>query len=416
MRDQFNNSSLLFYATICHVCKRFGDGVCLKRCSGCRMISYCCRQHQKEHWKEHKSLCKAVQYVLQEYTLEDSDASDDWNNIKMNFMLLVSFRLGRRLTPDEVQMFMFPRECAACHEQNGHLLEDCRKCAASFCKNHKDGIMHRNICASLALCLRLDLLIMSKEVKSLDLPSLNFQRVSVTDTYQDMDDFMNKIIQPHPELSHDVLAAIHSEKMTRPLTVFHGMRLLNYVPKCKDLVIHVVAANPAEEITFLAWEILLHLIGTVTKLVIVLIGPELKGEYIISDICNDCILRGKKISSEFHNMLYENYVRSSLFVKPDLIVGFNTGIHAHELTSARETWAPSVQMLAKQNCPLILTGYTLQETEKDIVRINTILERDVDYVYTGKNPFASVRPHRILGLERMFYPNHGMIVYRSLCS
>jgi ankyrin repeat protein len=34
----------------------------LKKCSLCMVVSYCCEEHQKLHWKEHKPLCK--QYRL----------------------------------------------------------------------------------------------------------------------------------------------------------------------------------------------------------------------------------------------------------------------------------------------------------------------------------------------------------------
>lgn len=28
------------------------------KCSGCKLVSYCCKDHQKKHWKEHKALCR----------------------------------------------------------------------------------------------------------------------------------------------------------------------------------------------------------------------------------------------------------------------------------------------------------------------------------------------------------------------
>ncbi|KYQ50287.1 Zinc finger MYND domain-containing protein 17 [Trachymyrmex zeteki] len=410
------NYNMFFYATTCHVCKRFGDGVCLKKCGGCKMIAYCGRQHQKQHWSQHKSLCKATQDVLREFRLEDySVTSEEWDDKKLNLILLVSFKLGRPLEIYEKEMFQFPRECTVCHEQDGQLLEDCQSCASvSFCKYHKDSIKHEHTCVPLELCFHSNLLFINGENNTLDLHYL--QHVCDTDTFRNMNDFINTYgnIQTESEMLYNILAARHSQYITRPLTLFHAMQILDYVPQRKDLVIHVVAANYIEETTLMTWEILLHLIKATISLVVIMIGPELKYKSNPLRICDNCMLQKKKLSLEFHDVLYENYVRNPLFIKPDLVVGFNAGIHEH--ISNGETWTPSIQMLMKQNCPLILTCYMQKELEQEINRINTILDRKVNYLYSGKNPFASLRPFRILGPEQVFYQNHYLIVYRSLCS
>jgi hypothetical protein len=31
-----------------------------KRCSACKTIVYCCKEHQLEHWPAHKRECKAA--------------------------------------------------------------------------------------------------------------------------------------------------------------------------------------------------------------------------------------------------------------------------------------------------------------------------------------------------------------------
>ena len=33
----------------------------LKQCAGCRVVYYCCHEHQKLDWKRHKPICKRVQ-------------------------------------------------------------------------------------------------------------------------------------------------------------------------------------------------------------------------------------------------------------------------------------------------------------------------------------------------------------------
>lgn len=31
----------------------------VQRCSGCQAVYYCCREHQRSNWKEHRSNCRA---------------------------------------------------------------------------------------------------------------------------------------------------------------------------------------------------------------------------------------------------------------------------------------------------------------------------------------------------------------------
>ena len=66
---QFN----MYVPNACHVCKRGGvrgtlrPPAGLKRCGGCKMVWYCCKDHQKEDWQYHKQTCerlKTVQEVM----------------------------------------------------------------------------------------------------------------------------------------------------------------------------------------------------------------------------------------------------------------------------------------------------------------------------------------------------------------
>ncbi|XP_071556746.1 putative protein MSS51 homolog, mitochondrial [Temnothorax nylanderi] len=408
---------------MCHVCKRFGDGVQLKRCRGCKMISYCGQEHQKQHWKQHKPLCKAIQDVLQGRQGYDMNVrgktSKERTSIKQMFMLLVSRTLKRRLTMCEMQMFKFPRECLICHERNAQSLKVCQKCAASFCQNHKDGILHRNFCAPQELCFRSDLLATKEDLTNSLVPDIISYAKHVFDTmikFLDMNDFIGAYGVIRDD-SDGVLAADHSQYLTRPLTLFTAMRILHYVPESnKDLIIHVVGASCAEEATLIGWEVLPCLLETAMSVTIVMIGPELKYKYN-SNACDPCTSSdNKSLIFKYHDVLYENYVLSPLFVKPDLIVGFNLGIHEHELGSERETWAPSIQILAKQTCPFVLTSATQYSFKKETDIINTILNKEVDHLYSGKNPFASLKPYKTIEMEYVSYINQYVIIYRSICS
>ncbi|XP_025993289.1 uncharacterized protein LOC105204810 [Solenopsis invicta] len=413
------SNDFFFYATVCHVCKKFGDNVSLKRCSGCRMIAYCGREHQKRHWTLHKPLCNAIQDVLREYSMEGHDVtSQEWNNVKLNFMLLVSIKLKRVLERSEIQLLTFPRECEVCHERNGRLLEDCQDClSVSFCKDHRDSIKHKDFCYALKLCFHLSLTDASEDQPV----KLSYLRhISNIDTFRDMKDFLKIYLnikkRTFSNMQNDILLARHSHYFSPSLTLFHAVKILDFAPKYRTLIIHVVGANNVEESTIPAWEVLLHLMPAISLITIVMIGPELtvdSNKFQLS-MCDDCIAQKKKIEFSLNQSLYTHYVQSPLFLKPDLIVGFTIGLHEFEFESKMETWAPSIKVLAKQNCPFILTCYK-GEIEKEIGRLNAILDRKVDFLYSGNNPFASLRPQRNFGSEMVFYWNYNLTVYRSFC-
>lgn len=416
-----NNYNMFFYATMCHVCKQFGEDVRLQRCASCRMIAYCSQQHQKQHWPEHKHLCKAVRDVLKNYQKKfcNITSKEDWTKARMNFMLMVILKLTRPLEMYEEEMFKFPRACLVCHEESSQLLQDCQNCrAVSFCTKHKNSSIHKDTCYLLKLCLNLDISAMNVKQESLN---LNLQCVfnkKINDFWH-MSDFINCINAQSCLEKSDIIAAEQSEHLTRPLTLLYGMQRLDYIPKYKNLVIHVIAANSVELATLEAWEVLLHLVPAVVTFVkIIMIGPKvLEGIFVVSNICNNCVSQEKKLSIECYSTLYADYLNSPAFAKPDLVIGFNAGIHEHEIASPQETWALSIRALAKQNYSLILSCYAQNEVDLEIARINDILNNKIDYIYCGKNPFASLRPHRDLDwTEKLFYNNNYIIIYRNFCA
>ncbi|TGZ42199.1 hypothetical protein DBV15_05643 [Temnothorax longispinosus] len=181
----------------------------------------------QEHQKQHKPLCKAIRDALRDYNMDDrGETTEEWAGKKLTFMRLVSSRLGRPLNLDETEMFYFSRECLVCHERDAQSLKDCQKCVASFCQNHKDG-----------------------EKSSSPYLHSYLQHVSYMGTFQNMKDFIKAFgnIQTDSEMLYNVLAAVQSDHLTCSLTLFHALQLLNYVPKSKNLVIHSLGANCAEE-------------------------------------------------------------------------------------------------------------------------------------------------------------------------
>ncbi|XP_011865162.1 PREDICTED: uncharacterized protein LOC105560561 [Vollenhovia emeryi] len=403
----YNN---FFYATMCHVCKRFGDDVPLTRCSGCKLISYCSPEHHQQHWEQHKSLCNAVQDVMPTCSMENRGSTFlERAQTKLTVVQLVETKLGRRLLGYEEQMFVYPKECVICNELDGQSLKDCRDCAASHCKDHINGTEHKDICGPLGLCYRLHV---SHSSVSKKLEVRFCAHTAKSDTCQDMHEFIATYVDltVHQEVSSDLLKLEYSQYLFRPLTLFHAMRILKYVPERQDLIIHVVNSTQLDVAHFTGWNMLIMLkLIEVTSLKIIMIGADIECRF---HALLESEQQKKECSFEFHNMSYVSYVGSSSFVKPDLVVGFDSGVEMNTRVSSEETW---IQLIAKQNCPFVLTSYTQKDLETEIEIINTILDRKVKYHYNGENPFASFRPYRAPS-PKVVYSGRCLVVYKSLCT
>ncbi|XP_011865062.1 PREDICTED: uncharacterized protein LOC105560501 isoform X3 [Vollenhovia emeryi] len=167
-----------------------------------------------------------------------------------------------------------------------------------------------------------------------------------------------------------------------------------------------------EENTLAGWGVLLRLLK-ISSLIIVMVGPELKLEYYELP---DWMLHENVCIFEFHKTLYEDYVRSTAFLKPDFVVGFNAHIDERNLGTPEETWASCIRIIANLKCPFVVTcRYTCEYLENEVERINTILNRKIHYKYKGKNPFACLQPIRVPLPQKVMYTNQYVIIYRSLC-
>ncbi|CAK9813810.1 hypothetical protein ANTQUA_LOCUS7775 [Anthophora quadrimaculata] len=416
------NCNHFFYANVCHICKKFGNGISLKKCGNCTMISYCSKEHQKEHWPQHKYLCNAICNVLKDKKLSkflndrENHNIENWAQMKMNFMLLVTLAIGRKLEHYEEEMFKFLRSCVVCHELNVKTLENCPNCPnASFCKKHKNDTMHKHICHLMKLCFKLDVfsLMHKHNIPEIILP-YHTDHVNLPENMKHFIDHYTKL-QKNVQISMDEEAIINSEYLTRPLTFLYAIQKLEYILKDDSIIVHIVAANMIDIDGIELWEILLHWIPSVITVKMILIGPELSSGSLTMNLCKHCQSNNKKFSIQTYNMLYEDYSREISYVKPNFIIGYNAGIHeCEDIESNNDTWRQSLRTVAEQNCPFVLTSYTLAEAEKEQIRLNEILGNRVKCAYFEWNPYSSLRPYRDFETEGVYYQNQYIIIYKNL--
>ncbi|XP_030767321.1 uncharacterized protein LOC115891064 [Sitophilus oryzae] len=58
MEDLRDDQKNFFRSGVCHYCKK----ICLPitRCKSCKILAYCCKDHQVKDWKSHKRLCQVI--------------------------------------------------------------------------------------------------------------------------------------------------------------------------------------------------------------------------------------------------------------------------------------------------------------------------------------------------------------------
>lgn len=387
------------------------------------MIAYCGREHQVKHWQRHKDLCKLLAGVVKQagsafgLRAKREPSMQAWTRAKTNLMLLVQMKLGRKLQPYETEMFKFPRACAVCHETDSTKLVDCSDCpGTSFCSEHRCDNAHNSKCDTLKLCFEIetgyiDFSLSMREI----IDTCHFQNGNIPKTMQEVVELC-ATSDRHVSLTSNVRAVHLSEYLTRPLTFLRAMDIL-YFEKLACLTVHVIGANAIETESLVYWETLLHCKETITELRVILVGPELHQQSYLMTLCEDCTARDAKIYVRTMDMLYSDYVASKTFVQADCIIGFNLGIHEYEdHSSINDTWSASIKELAKQDCPIVMTSYTLQESHEERKRLASVLGSRVDFCYTGKNPFSSLRPYRDFESEDFFYQNNYMTVYKKIVS
>ena len=155
-----------FYWSSCSVCyKTSTTSSPMKRCTRCQAMYYCCQEHQKAHWKKHKTLCNYLSTAADQGELDiffgGQEGRDrvEWNMFRMNAVKTCSVMLSRSLSLVEQEMFLFPRVCrtTGCHStgSSSSQLQDCSSCyCVTWCSDqHREEMeeQHKTVCRELRL-------------------------------------------------------------------------------------------------------------------------------------------------------------------------------------------------------------------------------------------------------------------------
>ena len=92
----------------------------LSQCTSCRSAWYCTRDHQKLHYKQHKTVCKSMQAVVK-YTLEVEKGNEtefslaQWRHHMFKKMELLKKELGvEQLNSAQRNLLLYAPKCNVC--------------------------------------------------------------------------------------------------------------------------------------------------------------------------------------------------------------------------------------------------------------------------------------------------------------
>jgi len=400
----------IFLTYVCHVCKSLASSSSsLKKCSNCKMISYCSKEHQKENWAAHKDLCKVISKICKQNGMTNlfekavGISPDEYRYYRSHCINKCEKELGRELYLWEKEMICFPQVCHTCYESDTQKLTTCQKCHhISYCKLSHLKTNHEIWCKEFQVYRDITLYQCHHGIIQPLLPDTSLQQYAPLTG--DMKTFLlntNTVGEKSLELHRLNLVAL-SDIATCPLTVLFSLQQCNFhLETIETLTIHLVGAEMQFEVeTLQKWELfLLHLIPSLTMLKVVFIGPELKTESRFiqtlgkNKTCMKCNTAGRMVIYEFWRTLYHKFVMSLDYQKPDLTCAFNAGLYRLTDFEGKDTWSPTIKVMLKEpDIPVVVTEYTQKELPFDIQRTQNILDSLEIITPPTRNPFASLKP------------------------
>ncbi|XP_032677158.1 uncharacterized protein LOC116846880 isoform X2 [Odontomachus brunneus] len=354
---QYRDCDEFYNPNICHVCKSVTDFIVT--CRKCCMIIYCNRHHERLHEKQHMDMCKSLRCILDNYN-EFFDptrrfSQKEWIESRKQLMKIVKHELLRNLKPYEKQMILFPKSCLICHQQD-------------------------------------------KPVDDMNSFILQYIRTEKNVNIWDAEDYYC------------------SDYVSGPLTLYYKMEYSNLLhifgEKSSICVVHIIAASSVDKKYVSAWEILLHLLDEIKHLKLVMIGMELNNECYITNyikVCCRCKSIHKKFSFESHRMLYHTYVNSEYYIRPNIILGFQTDF------SDVEMWSASLVELRDQDCPFLVTAKSKIKSDQNISNIERVLGEFLNLIHNDENQFSSSMPCRdFVDNDSVFYRNKYVAIFFNL--
>lgn len=351
--------------------------------------------------------------------MEAVGSGQSWTNFRNNVSLAASVNMKRALLPYERDMFSFPCVCEVCKCAHQPSLACCPRCHSVFyCSSEhmeKDSVRHKQFCNHYLLLLQCDMVEAVNGIQDLPVP------VEVDNVYTNLPDKLMTILKRQLEvdttlspLNPKTVTTI-TERLSYPLSLLYAIQNIGLgsnntgLHEIEEIRVHVVGAVSITELLgIIRWEYFVHRLPALKKFHIVFVGPELftdasdiddsvPEDHILDDsgmtMCEDCCKRDRRIVYEMYGKCYHEFVSSTHYSVPDVIIAYNCGLHENS-GQAADKWSNSLPLLVQhQHVPFVFTSYTAQEAKLDLA----VLERSAPVKVLMEphlNPFHSLRPYR----------------------
>lgn len=172
---------------------------------------------------------------------------------------------------------------------------------------------------------------------------------------------------------HQLLA---TDSLTMPLTIVAALEDCSCSLDTADcLTLHIVGAAGKEFRSLHLFEEVLHLLPTLQRLDVVLVGPESPGasagqtgdlgQEIELDCCNGCTERRRRRTVTSFQGGYDEYAAKPAYTKPDLAVLFHSGRSQANV----EEWKPTTRFLVESETRTLCTTYTEREAIEEAAEL-----------------------------------------------
>ena len=101
---------------------------------------------------------------------------------------------------------------------------------------------------------------------------------------------------------------------------------------------------------------------------------------------------GLQYNLSFQKGCYIDLATQRSYVRPDVCIALNAGVHLYEKGSANDTWDTTLQAIRQMHIPFGVTSYGHEEAVQDAARLESY---GFDWLLEcRKNPFKSLMPQR----------------------
>mmetsp|Transcript_32775 Transcript_32775/g.47436 ORF Transcript_32775/g.47436 Transcript_32775/m.47436 type:complete len:477 (-) Transcript_32775:28-1458(-) len=393
----------------CNICHRGPlSETNITRCARCLVAKYCCKEHQRADWKDHKEWCK----VFSNYPADDkAESKDEWRrqaNRQTNLVNhMMSMRFGKRPANCSVtnQMVFLQPRCRKCYAAGADVtLVLCPICqGVALCQEcHGKENVHFHPAPEIACLSECDEhLINAACIGCVAMMKVPLMVESETDCSsfwkpKNWGDYLRRkrgdFELPEQMLWVAPVVACLTDHLTISFTIQHALVHSEKYGKqksssCTRLVVHIIGASAFEQFGGSKYVELVRLMPALKYIHIYLIGADIReapsGPFNRPErIRDDCETRLTIVRGLYHNV-------AATLENADLLAAFHPGMHDADFI---DSWTPTLEYIRanKPDIPCVFTGYNRDEVVKDsqVLRnagLTVLMEPQ-------GNPFRGLRP------------------------